>query len=316
MAYRIIRPASHEEWLAERKKGIGSSEAGTIMGVNHFDTPYRLWRRKMEIDGPIEGNEAMELGHQMEPAVASMFALRTGYEIDRKSEGDWIAVDTKKDHRRVSPDRIYFLPGEAHVRKNQHILECKTTSVAVTKDDIPEYWYCQLQYQMGVLGVKSGALAWITSSPRLHFDYLEVEFNEPFFNALIAEIDSFWEVNVKGGMAPEDMSADDMLLRCPRASEGEVAEADEAVQDDYNGLKQVIASIKALEETKSSLEDSLKKAMGTAETLMTPSGTVLAQWRNTKESQRFNPKSFLAADPEGYAKYVETIPGGRRFTVK
>ena len=93
-------------------------------------------------------------------------------------------------------------------------------------------------------------------------------------------------------------------------------EADEALQDDYNGLKQVIASIKALEETKAMLEDGLKRAMGSAETLMTPSGTVLAQWKNTKESQRFNPKAFLAADPEGYAKYVETIPGGRRFTLK
>ena len=48
MAYRVIviRPATHEEWLDERKKGIGSSEAGTVMGVNHFDTPYKLWRRK------------------------------------------------------------------------------------------------------------------------------------------------------------------------------------------------------------------------------------------------------------------------------
>ena len=44
MAYRTIRPATHQEWLDERKKGIGSSEAGTIMGVNKFDTPYSLWR--------------------------------------------------------------------------------------------------------------------------------------------------------------------------------------------------------------------------------------------------------------------------------
>ena len=53
MAYRVIRPATHQEWLDERKKGIGSSEAGTVMGVNHFDTPYKLWRRKTGVDGPI-----------------------------------------------------------------------------------------------------------------------------------------------------------------------------------------------------------------------------------------------------------------------
>lgn len=169
---------------------------------------------------------------------------------------------------------------------------------------------------MGVMGVKSGALAWISSSPRLHFDYIEVQFNEPFYKALIEAIDAFWYDNVVGGEAPEDFNAEDTVLRYPVTEEGEVLEADEALQDDYNGLKQVIASIKALEETKAKLEDDLKRAMGSAETLMTPSGTVLAQWKNTKESQRFNPKAFLAADPEGYAKYVETIPGGRRFTLK
>lgn len=46
MSYKVIRPTTHEDWLAERSKGIGSSEAGTIMGVNKFDTAYRLWRRK------------------------------------------------------------------------------------------------------------------------------------------------------------------------------------------------------------------------------------------------------------------------------
>ena len=70
MSYTILKPATHEEWLEERSKGIGSSEVGTIMGVNHFDTPYRLWRRKVGIDGPVESNEAMEMGHLLEPAVA------------------------------------------------------------------------------------------------------------------------------------------------------------------------------------------------------------------------------------------------------
>lgn len=316
MSYKVIRPKTHEEWLEQRFYGIGSSEAGTIMGVNKFDTPYKLWRRKTGIDGPIPGNEAMELGHHMEDAVATMFAQHAGVEIQESSKGDWIAVDTRHSHRRVSPDRIFFYPGEAHTRKNQHILECKTTSVAVDPDDIPAYWYCQLQYQMGVMGVQSGALGWITSSPRLHFDWVKIEFNEPFFKALVEAIDNFWNVNVQQGIAPEDQNSDDTLLRCPRTEEGEVLEADEQLIDDYNGLKQVTASIKALEETKAVLEDNLKRAMGTAESLVTPGGTVLAQWKNTKESQRFNPKAFQAADPEGYAKYIETIPGGRRFTVK
>ena len=97
MSYKVIKTTSHEQWLDERKKGVGSSEAGTIMGVNHFDTPYKLWRRKTGIDLPVEQNEAMEMGHHLEPAVATLFAARTGAIIKKSSEGDWLAVDTKRD---------------------------------------------------------------------------------------------------------------------------------------------------------------------------------------------------------------------------
>lgn len=316
MGYRIIRPASHEDWLEERKKGIGSSEAGTIMGVNKFDTPYKLWRRKTGVDGPVEMNDAMRLGHQLEPSVAEAFAEATGAVIKKASAGDWLAVDSRRDFLRVSPDRIYFLPGEAHTRKNQRILECKTTSVAVDKDDIPSYWYCQIQYQMGIMGVSKGALAWISSSPRLNFDYLEVDFNRAFYEQLISAITTFWEVNICQGIAPEDISASDTILRNPEAVSGEQQEADESVMQTYYDLKEVNQKLKILDDLKADLEDSLKMAIGRAESLVSMSGTVIAQWKNTRESRRFNPKAFQAADPQGYEKYVETIPGGRRFTIK
>ena len=208
MSYKVIRTTSHEDWLDQRKKGVGSSEAGTIMGVNHFDTPYKLWRRKTGIDLPIEQNEAMELGHHLEPAVASLFAARTGAIIKKTSEGDWLAVDTKREYLRVSPDRLYHYPGEKQTKSNQHILECKTTSVAVDKDDMPVYWYCQLQYQMGVMGVKKGAVAWISSFPRLHFDYKEIDFNPDFYKAMIEAIEQFWLINVCGGIPPEDIDGE------------------------------------------------------------------------------------------------------------
>lgn len=316
MAYRVIRPKSHEEWLEERTKGIGSSEAGTIMGVNHFDTAYKLWRRKSGIDGPVEMNEAMELGHHMEDAVATMFASHTGAFIVSSSKGDWIAADKNKDYLRVSPDRLFFYPGEEHKKANQHILECKTSSVAVDKNDIPAYWYCQLQYQMGVMGVKKGALAWISAYPKLHFDFLEVDFNKSFYDLLIQTIDKFWNVNILQGVAPDDMRPEDTLLRYPKSTEGTSAFASSEILEKYEYLKEVNSKLKIMDETKTELEGEIKQAMGPNETLVTPEGVIIAQWKSMKDSQKFNSKAFLAADPEGYAKYVETIPGGRRFTIK
>lgn len=316
MSYRVVKPATHEEWLEERKKGIGSSEAGTIMGVNHFDTPYKLWRRKTGLDNTVKTGEQLELGHHLEPAVASLFEARTGFEIQKSSEGDWLAVDTKREYLRVSPDRIYFKPGEKHVRSNQHILECKTSSISIDKDDIPPYWYCQIQYQMGIMGVKSGALAWITSFPRLHFDFIEVEFNPSFFKSLIDVLDKFWNVNILQNVAPDDIDGDDALVRNPEAQEGLVMEADEETIEVYNNLKMVINSISELEKTKAELEGEIKSTMAEAESLVMPSGTVMAKWANTKPSARFNAKKFQTTDPDGYMQYVEILPGTRRFTLK
>lgn len=316
MAYKVIRPATHEEWLEERKKGIGSSEAGTVMGVNHFDTAHRLWRRKTGLDPAVESSEAMELGHHIEPAVASLFAARTGAEILKSSEGDWLAVDTRRDYLRVSPDRLYYMPGEPHTKGNQHILECKTTSVGVDKDSIPVYWYCQLQYQMGVMGIRKGALAWISSFPRLHFDFLEVEFNELFYESLLETLDTFWNVNILQNVAPQDQNGEDALLRYPKAEDGLTVEADAETIGKYNAIKQLARDIAELEKSKDGLEGEIKSVMGEAECLVMPSGTVIAQWKNMKPRMKFNEKSFQKDNPEEYDKYLEEVPGGRRFSIK
>ena len=316
MAYRVIRPATHQEWLDERKKGIGSSEAGTIMGVNKFDTPYGLWRRKTGVDGPIPSNEAMELGHHMEPAVVTMFAARTGAYICKNSEGDWIAVDKKNEYLRVSPDRLFYEDGAKHTKKNLRILECKTTSVAVDPDDFPVYWYCQLQYQMGVMGVKKGAVAWISSYPRLNFGYKEFDFNPDFYKALTEAIEQFWLINVCGGIAPDDINSQDTLLKHPTSNAGETVQADAELIDVYNNLKAITGEIDALEDSRTYLEDRIKMFMGDAETLVSPTGATMAVWKSAKPSMKFNSKAFKEDDPAGYAKYMEPSPGSRRFTVK
>ena len=56
-----------------RESGIGSSEVGTILGLNPYETPYQLWRRKVGIDPPKEQNFAMKAGHYLENAVSLFY---------------------------------------------------------------------------------------------------------------------------------------------------------------------------------------------------------------------------------------------------
>ncbi len=308
MAYKIIRPASHEEWLAEREKGIGSSEATTLMGVNHYEDRYKLFLRKTGQLAPKPSSEQMELGHHLEPAVASRFAEVTGAWIDPKSEGDWIAADTKKDYLRVSPDRIWVPAGEEQVKANWRILECKTTGMSVDSSDIPSYWYCQLQYQMGVMGIKKGALAWISSFPVFNFGYLEIDFNPSYFELIVKSIDEFWNGNILTGTAPEPEALEDLRVKYGAAAatvKGESFVAEDWMQSDYDELLGIKSQMDNLKDRKKELEEELEKAiMGYAAIYCKDGETILAT-RVPKAPKPELDKELLRKEYESvYDKYL------------
>lgn len=314
MSYRILRPATHQEWLDERKKGIGSSDAGTIMGASPFNTPYGLYLQKTGREESVKENDAMFNGHILEPAVAEWFAARTGNIVDITSEGDWMAVDDDRPYLRVSPDRIYWekgTPASSQTYGNACILEIKSTSKIVDKDDLPDYWYCQIQYQMGIMGAKRGCLCWITGAPTLHFDYAEVEFNPNFFSSLVERIDRFWNENILGNVPPDDTTSDDTAKRFPNASKGAEANATEEVFRCYKSLKECRNRIKSLEELELNLTDTLKMAIGKAENLTftdkeTGEVSLLASWKNTQK-EVFDDFGFKRDHPELWERFSETV---------
>lgn len=67
-----------EQWHAERRKSIGGSDAGTILGLNKYSSPYALWAEKTGRVTPedISDREAVRLGHDLEDYVAKRFQRR------------------------------------------------------------------------------------------------------------------------------------------------------------------------------------------------------------------------------------------------
>ena len=45
---------SREEWLAERRKSLGGSDMGAVLGLNKYRSPYAVWAEKT---GLIAGDE-------------------------------------------------------------------------------------------------------------------------------------------------------------------------------------------------------------------------------------------------------------------
>lgn len=310
----IIRPASREEWLEVRKGGIGSSEVATIVGLNPWETPYQLWRRKTGLDEPKQENAAMRNGHHLEDAVSRMWADATGREVIKRSAIDWIIRNNQNPHLQVSPDRTYWL-GESRSPEDKGILEIKTTRMKVDPDDLPKYWFCQVQYQLGTAGYQQGSLAWLSAGNGFDFGYQDLTLVPDFYEWLVEEVTKFWQDCVIGGKEPSAVSVKDVVLKYNCHTDGKTIECSDEVFEAYTKLKGVRKEIDALESRKEELENSIKMAFADAEAL-SYGGDTIATWKAPKPSNKFDAKAFTADHPELAAEYTHIQQGARRFLLK
>ncbi len=313
MSNTVIRPKTREEWLECRKSGIGSSEIATIVGLNPWETPYQLWRRKLGIDPPQEENFAMKAGHYLEDAVAQFWHDETGQDIIKSSAGDWLIRDNDRPFLQVSPDRTYWLLDMPRNNSNKGILECKTTQKTIDGDDLPKHWFCQVQYQLGVAGYEHGSLAWLCSGRE--FGYRDLSFVADFYGWLVEEAERFWKDNIQGKQEPSAVSVQDVLLKYNRHTDGKSIEVSDEVFDAWKDLKDLRKQIDALEERRETLEGRIKLAFGDAESI-SYGGDTLATWKAPKASVKFDYKAYQKDHADLCKPYMTEQQGSRRFLLK
>ncbi len=310
MSYTIVKPKDRDEWLVERQKGIGSSDAGTLMGVSPFSTPLKLWRLRLGIDPPIEETDAMRNGHYFESSTAQYFAAATNSFVDPDTADDWLAVSNEKPYLRVSPDRLFWNEGVEHKPENALILELKSTSKLVDPENLPPYWFCQVQYQMGVMGVPMAAIAWISAYPNLHFGHQWVPFNPNFYKMLVDKIDHFWNENIIKGVEPEPMTEQDADILWPKVNNANAVTATEEDKLLVEEYKELSERIKESEEELSKIAMQIKEKIQDNDSLVyqNTDGT-----RHTLVTYRHNRKNIFDADrfrkekPDMFKKYSHSV---------
>jgi putative phage-type endonuclease len=314
MAVTIIKPKTHADWLECRKQGIGSSEVATIMGINPYETPYQLWRRKKGIDAPKEENFFMKAGHYLEDAVSQFYQDATGRKVIKSSAIDYIIQDKEKPYLQVSPDRTYWIDAEGKKNNaNKGIVECKTTQMQIDKEDLPKHWFCQLQYQLGVAGLKEGSIAWLTAGRE--FGYQDLMFHEELFSAIVESVEKFWVDNIIGNKEPNILNATDVAFKFNKHLAGKITEVNEDIFNTYTELKDAIKALAEIEEKKEELETKIKLAFADAEAI-SYQGKTLATWKSSKDTEKFDSKAFLSKNPDLAKDLMVSVQGTRRFVIK
>lgn len=185
MAITEIAYNSHEEWLELRKGFIGGSDAGAVMGMNPYSSPFAVWAEKTgKVEG-FAGNLTTKVGAYLEDLVAQLFTEETGKKVRRKNR---MLINTDYPFACADVDRLVV--GE------KALLEIKTTNSfpamkKIRGGEYPEMWYCQMVHYLAVTGLEKAYLAVLVNCRDLQI--FELERDEDEITALMDAERLFWE---------------------------------------------------------------------------------------------------------------------------
>lgn len=267
-----------EKNLENRKKGIGASEAGIVMGLNANVSPYQLWMVKTGRAQPDDLSELPQVywGTMHEEPIAQHYAKLMNCKVRR--------VTNTLFHKEHSFMLCHL---DRKIEGLSKVLECKFAMFA--RDDwglsgsdiVPLPYIVQVQYQLAVTGYQEADLAVLIGG----WDYRVYHFkrDEELIAKIIEEVSEFWKC-VESDTPPPLRDRADAELAYP-FSNGNFKEAEPEVVQVVEQFREVRAKTKELEEQKEKLSDRLTLFLKDAEGLRMQD-QVLATWKPTARGNR------------------------------
>ena len=299
-------PSTHEEWLADRQRGIGGSDVGSVLGLNKYKSPYTLWAEKSGLLHMEEvDNESMRIGRDLEDYVARRFMEATGHSV------------VASDYSFQSKEHPFMLANVDRLLTDEPSgLECKTASALTRYDfengDIPPSYYCQCMHYMAVTGLKKWYIAILVMGKG--FYWFEIKRDEEEIKALIEAESNFWNM-VQTGEEPQIDGSNSTaktlgsVFNRSKAKECILGhEAESAINMIYN----INEKIKELKEQKTLYENIVKRDMEDAEKAEVEDYVV--KW-SRKETERFCQSDLKKYEPSTYKRFMQKKTS-ERFMVK
>ena len=301
------RNMSREEWLEQRRKGIGGSDASAIMGLNPYSSPLRVYLDKIGKAEEQETTEAMRQGTDLEQYVANRFTEDTGKKV-------------KKCNKILQhPDYPWMLANiDRKVQGENAGLECKTTSpfskFKFSEGEINPHYYWQSMHYMAVTGADKWYVAIVVLGK--DFQVFEIQRNETEIQALIDAEQDFWENHVlrKEPPLPTGSDADDEAVNALYP----VGENDSTDYIELSGMDDLLdaRAYKAGQRDKldaeiKEIDQELKLRLGDFQRGITAGWKI--NWTNT-ESSRIDTKLLKERYPD-IANAVTKTTTGRRFSI-
>ena len=286
-----------------RDSYIGGPGAGTILGVNPWETPLSIWLRYTKRAPPVEVTDVMRSGMRLEPAVLAYAAEELQMPV---LPGPFV--------RHVSLPLAGHLDG---VTESGDVVEAKTARSRKEwgepgTGDVPPLYAAQAMHYLGL--VPAARVCWIpVLFSGLEFAMYRIERDDTLIEQMRNVCWQWWRDYVLTDTPPPPQTGADALALFPRDA-GRVVIADDATVEAVAKLRAVRGLLKDLNTQEEELESLVKLAMGDA-AVLSVNGETAATWKSAKPSMRFDSGAFKAAQPETYQQFCREQQS-RRFLLK
>lgn len=263
-----VKLTSREAWLAERRKGLFSSDAAAICGRSPWRTAWEVFLDKTGQLPESEPSELMLLGLELEPVIANLYQQKTGASLIEPGlrwhpKVPWLGANCD----RLASDRIVELKFAASGRGWG---EEET-------DEIPQHYLLQVHHQMLVMGEQLADVAVLFGYGR--FRIFTVPRNEDLAESLLSLEAEFWRQHVLLKTRPEpDWShrrTQDLVKALYPATGGAIEIHDESILETVSAYEGWQAEAAAASKYKEAAKAQLIFAMGEAAEARLPDGTLI-----------------------------------------
>jgi len=203
-----MNPA-REQFLEERRRGIGGSDAGGIYSMD-FGCRLALWydKRNVRPDFPQEETPEMRRGTLLEDDVVAEYEAQTGEQV---------RIDRSLQVSNHSPFAIAHLDGWLDdLEDGLGIFEAKALGQfafrRATKNGLRESYILQLQHGMLVTNTTWGVFAILSIDP-WKLAWFRVERDDYLITKMVADEADFWR-QVENGPMPEPLETAPNDKRC------------------------------------------------------------------------------------------------------
>ena len=202
------------EWLEDRRKGIGGSDAAAVLSEG-YGCPRALFLDKAGVEPDFQHGEMelglFERGHALEPIIARKFTQATGLKVRRMPT----RVSAERPWMRVNVDRCIETVATA---EGPGYLDCKTANQHVfqnmLEEGMPPHYVLQVQHGLAVTGWKWGCFAVLEPYTFRFLSFRYERDSELIDNVLLPHEEEFWKL-VQSGQIPGKL-ADFSDARCEK----------------------------------------------------------------------------------------------------